>query len=161
GDDFSHGGHIGRDAAMFLEPAGGDTEAGNDFVENEDHLFFGREFSQPLQKLGAGGADAPMGAVSFVNHAGGLMLVDGAGHGVEVVGRHNVQFAEDAVGYAGDAVVARFVRRLAGRDELVVPAVKMAGKLEDFGASTDDASDAKGHERSLGAAAGEPQLLAR
>ena len=158
-EDFGEGDQVGFDAVDLLGTAGSDAESGDDFIENQEDAVAIAKRADPREKLAPHGDEAPVAARRFEDDAGGLVSLEGLFESREVVGGNDDQVAEHVVGDAGHAIVARVVWRIGRRDELVVPAVEVAGEFDRAGASGNDAGDALGHQGRFGAAAGEADLF--
>ena len=56
GEALAVGHHVGANAKIFLGAAGGEAEADEDFIEDQDDAAFGADLAQLLQPVGIGRA---------------------------------------------------------------------------------------------------------
>ena len=119
------------DVAVSPGNSSDELEAGDDFIQKKDHILAFRQLSESLHELCPGRNDAPVSAVAFVQDAGGIVFVDRGFDGCKIVRRHKDNVRCNAISDAGHCVL-NVVRWIRAQNETVVPAVKVAGELDDF-----------------------------
>ncbi len=159
GQNLGERAQIGLDVAKGLKSPRCDAKARDDFIQDEEHVLLAGQLPEAPQKLRPGRHNTPVRSVSFVDHARGLVLVDRAGDGRQVVRPDEHQIARDCVGHAGRDVLGRVVGRLGRGNQRVVPAVEVTDELHDLVPAGRDPRNAKRHQGRFRAAVGKADLL--
>ncbi len=142
---------------MGLRPAGGDPEAGDHLVEDEQRPGLSRLLAQTLQKTRCEGHGPEVGARGLEDERGDLSPGEGGSHRPHIVRRahlHRIDGARE-LPRLGLGDVGRVYADL----EALVPAVEVAGELDRARAPGEGPREAQGHVGGLGAGAGEADAL--
>ncbi len=157
GEDLRHRREVGPDAELFLSAAGRHAEAGDDLVEDQQHV----RAPGLLAKRGDEGrrrrhrAEVTTGRLD--DHRGHVALREPRAHRADVIGRQH----GDEIDHLGK--LAGLGLGLVGRAhadlEPLVPAVEVAGELDDVTLARERAGQPHGHVGGLGARSGEAHAL--
>ena len=101
-----------------------------------------------------------MAAGRLQNHTSDLRITcQGSLDRFRIVGRDDDRIGRRLPRYAGNRFA--FGRQISAGDQVIMPAVKMTGELEDLGLTGEDSSQAQGHQGGFRAGRHESQFLRR
>ena len=155
-DDLAHGGEVRGEVFEFLHTAFGETEAGHDFIENDECAVLGREIAHCLQVAIAGENEAGIGGVGFDDDGSDLVAVifEDFFQALEVVVGKGDGFVGEGLGHARGVRLAKGESAGSGGDEEGIDvAVVAAFEFYDLVTPGESASEADGGHRGLGAGA--------
>src|SRR5215471_6049857 len=126
---------------MTLRATGRDAEAGDDLIKNKDTLMFCRQFAEGTQKLAANGNLPKMPPSRFQNDAADAEIGRKRPfHRSGIVGWNHDCLSLDLGRDARDRPAV--VGGIGGRDDSIMPAVKMSCELQHARLACEQPSEA-------------------
>ena len=153
-DDFAHRGEVGGEGFEFLYAAFGETEAGHDFVEDEEGAMFGGDVAEKLEVAGLGEDESGVGGVGLDDDGGDLVaeVREGFLEAFDVVVGEADCFVGEGFWNAGGIGLAAGEGTGAGGDEEGVDvAVVAAFEFDDLVASGESTGEADAGHGGFGA----------
>src|SRR5438445_4168742 len=129
---------------MSLSDARMNAEARNHFIKDEQPIEPGSDVAQSLEEIATNRNRSKMAAGRLQNDTTDLRIIrQGSFDRFRIVGRNDDRVDCRLPGYAWNRFA--FGRQVSAGNQVVMPAVKMTGELEDLGLTREDSSQAKGH----------------